>query len=144
MMFIKHPEMIPDDFFGVPEVKEAMEELTHISYDREVREEYEARLKLKNDEISALTVAREEGMEKGREEGMEKGREEGITVGMEKGREEGITMGMEKGREEGMEKGIEKGKIETALAMLKESIPVGVIAKCTGLSPEEIAKLTQE
>ncbi|MDR1426043.1 MAG: hypothetical protein LBI70_03595, partial [Rickettsiales bacterium] len=92
-------------------------------------EEYEARLKLKNDEISALTVAREEGMEKGREEG--------ITVGMEKGREEGITVGMEKG----IEKGIEKGKIETAIVMLKKGLPLDMIVECTSLSEEEILKL---
>ena len=51
----------------------------------------------------------------------------------------------EKGIEEGMEKGMEKGaaqsKSEIARAMLAEGLDVAIIAKCTGLTAEEIVAL---
>jgi predicted transposase/invertase (TIGR01784 family) len=68
MMFIKHPNMIPREFLTIPEVNEAMSELTRLSHSREFRAEYEARQKLINDEYAALTTAREEGREKEKKE----------------------------------------------------------------------------
>ncbi|MDR3078495.1 MAG: hypothetical protein LBU15_00450 [Rickettsiales bacterium] len=38
---------------------------------------------------------------------------------------------------------MEKGKLETAQAMLIEGIPMPTIAKCTGLSEEEILELME-
>ncbi|MDR1391043.1 MAG: Rpn family recombination-promoting nuclease/putative transposase, partial [Holosporales bacterium] len=73
MMFIKHPEEIPDEFLSIPEVKEAMDELTYLSHDKVFRAEYDARQRLINDENAAITIATEKGLEKGREEGLEKG-----------------------------------------------------------------------
>lgn len=68
MMFIKNPELIPDEFLSIPEVNEAMEELNYLSRDKQFREEYEARQKLINDERAALTIAKDEGkIEKARE-----------------------------------------------------------------------------
>ena len=56
-----------------------------------------------------------------------------------------IDYAREKGLEEGMEKGIEKGaaqsKAEIARAMLAEGLDVAIIAKCTGLTAEEVAAL---
>ena len=56
-----------------------------------------------------------------------------------------IAYAREKGIEEGMEKGMEKGaaqsKSEIARAMLAEGLDVAIIAKCTGLTAEEIVAL---
>jgi predicted transposase/invertase (TIGR01784 family) len=65
MMFVKHPEMIPEEFLTIPEVREAMKELNHLSRDEKFRAEYEARQKLINDENSAVTVAMEKGLREG-------------------------------------------------------------------------------
>jgi predicted transposase/invertase (TIGR01784 family) len=60
---------------------------------------------------------------------------------------EGMKKGIRKGRREGMKKGLEKGMEEgarkTALAMLREGIPMPTIAKCTGLSESEILELME-
>ncbi len=53
--------------------------------------------------------------------------------GLEEGRAEGIMEGMEKGREEGL--------LEAAKKMLAEGLSVEIVAKCTGLSKEQIEKL---
>jgi predicted transposase/invertase (TIGR01784 family) len=49
--------------------------------------------------------------------------------------------GMERGMEKGMEKGMEQSKFEIARNFLKIGLPVGQIAKGTGLSVEEIRAL---
>ena len=67
----------------------------------------------------------------------ESGMEKGIEKGIEKGREKGI----EKGRQEGMQEGIKQGNIQNARGMKAEGIPTETIAKITGLTPDEIAKL---
>lgn len=50
--------------------------------------------------------------------------------------------GVKEGKQEGIEIGIEKGKKEEQLAiaskMKKESMPIALIAKITGLTEEEI------
>ena len=53
--------------------------------------------------------------------------------GVKRGREEGLAKGLAKGRAE--------GRIETARNMKAKGLPVDLIAECSGLSPEEIAKL---
>lgn len=52
-------------------------------------------------------------------------------------REEGRKEGMEKGLQEGME----KGRIEMAKAMKENGVPAEMIAKCSGMSLEQIAAL---
>jgi predicted transposase/invertase (TIGR01784 family) len=76
MMFIKHPEEIPEEFLSIPEVGEAMEELNYLSQDDKFRGEYEARQKIINDENSAITVAREKGIAEGKKEGIVEGKKE--------------------------------------------------------------------
>ena len=44
-------------------------------------------------------------------------------------------------REEGRAEGRKEEKIENALAMLKEKLSEALVAKCTGLSPEEVHAL---
>ena len=53
--------------------------------------------------------------------------------------DKGIKQGIEKGRSEGMEKGMET----VALNMLKEDFDINSISKVTGLSKEEIQKLSK-
>jgi len=52
-----------------------------------------------------------------------------------------IEKGKLEGKLEGINEGITKGKAETAIAMIKESIPLEMISRCTGLTEEEIASI---
>ena len=52
-----------------------------------------------------------------------------------------IDYAREKGLEEGMEMGTAQSKAEIAIAMLAEGLDAAVIAKCTGLTSEEITAL---
>ena len=58
---------------------------------------------------------------------------------------EGIERGIEQGISQGIEQGISRGSYQTKLEMAKNLIDIGLsvenIAKATGLSREEIAKL---
>ncbi|MCC8114896.1 MAG: hypothetical protein LIP03_13080, partial [Bacteroidales bacterium] len=87
----------------------------------------------------AYTQAREK--EIAREEGIAIGTEKGIAIG----KEEGIAIGTEKGIAIGTEKGIAIGnqnaKNEIAKNMKAMGLPASDIAKCTGLTEEEIDKL---
>ena len=53
-------------------------------------------------------------------------------------RRKGIEEGIEKGIEKGIKEGIEMGKLEAAINMLKEGIPLDKIVKITGLPSEVI------
>ena len=68
-------------------------------------------------------------MERGRAEGMERGRAEG----MERGRAEG----MERGRAEGME----QGKVDIVLEMLRDKLPLEMIARISKFSMERVQEL---
>ena len=70
----------------------------------------------------------------------EQGMERGIAQGMERG----IAQGMERGIAQGMERGAENTRRETALSMLKEGLPVDMVARITNLSIEEIKTLHQK
>ena len=49
--------------------------------------------------------------------------------------------GLKRGREEGLAEGRAEERIEIARNMKAKELPVDLIAECSGLSPEEIAKL---
>ena len=49
--------------------------------------------------------------------------------------------GRQEGRQEGIQEGIRQNSIQNARGMKAEGIPTGVIAKVTGLTPDEIEKL---
>ena len=57
-----------------------------------------------------------------------------------------MKQGMEEGREQGIQQGIQQGKKENTVdivkKMLKENMPIELIEKITGLSKEEIHKLS--
>jgi predicted transposase YdaD len=70
-----------------------------------------------------------------------------ITMGIEeflldRAEKKGIEKGIEKGREEGIEKGRVESLRETALKMKKSGLDLNLIANITGLSVEEIEKLS--
>ena len=67
-------------------------------------------------------------------DGILQGRNEGIAIGEERGRNEGISLGITQGARE--------AKLETAKSMKSENMSVSLIAHFTGLSVEEIEKLT--
>ncbi|GJM72143.1 hypothetical protein HMSSN036_43590 [Paenibacillus macerans] len=49
----------------------------------------------------------------------------------------------EEGLKEGREEGLEKGIVKAALNMLREGMEIPLVAKVTGLSEEQGAKLKQ-
>ena len=94
---------------------------------------YEESLKIYRDWKNTIDTAELKGKKKGFKKGEK--------IGIEKGRKEGL----EKGRKEGLEKGRKEGAKEKAIEIAKqlkaESVPVGIIIKCSGLSEEEINSL---
>jgi predicted transposase/invertase (TIGR01784 family) len=68
-----------------------------------------------------------------------------ITNAMEDSEKKGFFKGKEEGEKIGIEKGIEKGRAEsrkeTAIAILKEGMPVDLAAKISKLSIEEVEKI---
>ena len=72
---------------------------------------------------------------------LESAEQRGVKRGLAKGREEGRAEGLAKGRAEGLAKGRAEERIEIARNMKAKELPVDLIAECSGLSPEEIAKL---
>jgi predicted transposase/invertase (TIGR01784 family) len=50
----------------------------------------------------------------------------------------------QRGISEGMEKGKMEDKLETALSMLMEGLPSSLVARCTGLTIDEIRKLENQ
>ena len=63
-----------------------------------------------------------------------------IEYAKETGLEEGLAKGLAKGREEGRE----ERNMEVAINLLQLGTPCEIVAKATGLSVEEVAKLKEE
>ena len=89
------------------------------------RQDYEDSLKIYRDMKNVLDTAELRGLEKG----------------LEKGRKEGLEKGLEKGRKEGIEQGTFKERRKNAKAMKALGLPLETIAKVTGMSADDIAKL---
>ncbi|MDR3191879.1 MAG: Rpn family recombination-promoting nuclease/putative transposase, partial [Treponema sp.] len=102
-------------------IRKAEEKMGDISRDKEALRAYQMREMALSDWTSGLNHAREEGVREGIEKGMEKGIEKGMRKGIQEGKQE--------------------GKQEVARNLKKIGIPVEQIARGTGLSIEEIAKL---
>ena len=65
--------------------------------------------------------------------------EEGLAKGLAKGR----VIGRAEGLEEGLSKGREERNLEVAINFLQLGTPCEIVAKATGLSVEEVAKLKE-
>ena len=146
-------------------IKEAVEELTGMSKDEELRILAELRIKGRRDEYARRQYAIKQGLQEGRERGLEEGRKEGIKEGIKEGRKEGIKEGIKEGRkegikegrkegikegrkegikegrEEGIKEGIEQDRIEIAKKMIKKKMKIEDICEITGLTIEEIEEL---
>ena len=79
-------------------------------------------------------------------EGRADGLAEGLAEGKAEGKAEGLAEGLAEGKAEGLAEGEAKGKAESrrqiAAKLKRQGIPVDVIIQCTGLSAEEISKLS--
>jgi len=78
------------------------------------------------------------------EEEKELAREEGHAEGKAIGIAEGIAEGKSLGIAEGIAEGIEKKANETALNLLKEGISIEIIARCTGLTADQVEILSKK
>ena len=92
--------------------------INELKEDRETRRKY-----------MTYTTRIAEAKSEAREEGIKYG----IAIGEKVGEERGISIGLSQGRNE--------AKLETAKSMKQENMSVSLIARFTGLSPEEIEKL---
>jgi predicted transposase/invertase (TIGR01784 family) len=137
--YLKNPHSEAVERIGEfePTIKEAVEMFDVITADEETQELLRMREKGERDFNSAMKNSEIRGIVKGRKEGIEKGIEKGVV----KGRAEGIEKGVVKGRKEGKKEGRKEEKIETALSMLADDVPISTISKYTGLSTTEIKAL---
>ena len=90
---------------------------------------YDKDMMTERDRINSINYARQEGEQAGLQKGLKEGER--------KGREEGLMEGERKGRKEGEL----KKQREIALAFKAKGVDAGMIAACTGLSLDEVAKL---
>lgn len=103
-------------------IHKAYDKLEEISADEEKRLEYEERQKAIRDYRHILASGRREGMREGLKEGMKEGMKEGLKEGEKSGRH--------------------KNAIETARRMLADNLPLEKVVEYSGLSLEEVQKLS--
>ena len=117
--FIRDPENIPPKLLEIPEVKEAMDALTYMSADPDVRAAYQARIREMNRIRATQAIKYKEGLAEG--EKRERARAEK--------RERQL---VEKAKAE---------KIESAKTALSMGLSIYQVSEITGLSIEEVKKL---
>ena len=67
-----------------------------------------------------------------------------IAVQREEAYEEGLNKGIAQGISQGISQGAEQKAIETAINFLSENLPIEQVARCTGLSLEQVEKLAKQ
>ena len=70
-----------------------------------------------------------------------KGLKKGIMQGIKQGMQQGMQQGMKQGIEQGIKQGAVGERKKNAKAMKSLGMPLEAIAKVTGMSAEDIAKL---
>ena len=95
------------------------------------KEQYEQDMKNEHDLEYEKNICYKEGLEEGRQEGREEGRQEGREEGREAGRQEGRAAGM-------AEKALSDAK-----NFLAEGIAPETVARCVGISLEEVKALRE-
>jgi predicted transposase/invertase (TIGR01784 family) len=120
---------LPEELRNDKEIVKAVTAVDRM-FDEDERLVYEGRMLVMADIEGKIDSAEDKGMAKGIEMGIEKGIEKGIERGMEKG----IAKGVETGKKEEQLKNVEN--------MLLEGMEMPLISKITGLSPEEVRRLT--
>ncbi|GHV57826.1 hypothetical protein FACS1894182_07740 [Bacteroidia bacterium] len=87
----------------------------------------------------------QEGIQKGIHEGIQKGIQQGIQEGLQQGLQEGLQQGLQEGLQQGIHEGIQQGinqtRFETAKNCIQEKMPIELIVKITGLTPEQLIKI---
>ena len=117
--FIRDPENIPPELLEIPEVKEAMDALTYMSADPDVRAAYQARIREMNRIRAGQAIKYKEGLAEGEKRERRKAEK----------REKQL---VEKAKAE---------KIESAKTALSMGLSVDQVSKITGLSLAEIKEL---
>jgi predicted transposase/invertase (TIGR01784 family) len=154
--FLKNSEL-PENFSakGLSEAKKKLDAMNLSDEERIAYKRYLKRLRDIASEQHTLMIDAEElikekykeGMQKGFEEGVEKGIEQGIERGIEQGIERGIEQGIERGIEQGIERGIEQGieqsKRAMVIGLIKNNIPIAVIASSLGISEEQVKQIIE-
>ena len=113
-------------FKGQKALFQRLEELARIvNMNKKERDEYEACLKVYQDNYNTWNYMKEQALKEGLEEGLAKGIAKGI--------EQGIEIGVNKGKKE--------NSYDIARKMKQNGLSVDMIAECTGLSKSEIEKL---
>ena len=128
MKFIRDPESIPPEFLEISEVKEAMDELTLMSMDKQTRAEYDARVR----EMNRIYASKKTGFKKGREKGIA----EGEKIGIEKGKAEGEKIGEARAQAKADEE-----KRENAKKLLTAGVDIKIVSDSLGISLEDLKNL---
>jgi len=121
LFFLKNLESFDNipNVLRLPVFEKAFETAEYIKYSPAMQEAYQNNLKVYRDNRNVVETAYIEGEAKGKAEGFIEGEAKGFIDGEAKGKAE--------------------GKLEIARSMKKEGFDTAVIAKVTGLTPEEIA-----
>lgn len=135
VQYLKEGVISPDT--QAPGLGEARKKLSYYSMTKQERMAYDEHLNNIAIELGIVDAAKLEGLMEGHKEGLAKGREEGLA----KGREEGLLRGREEGLAEGRAEGEMNKGLEIARQMKAEGLPLEMIARCTGLSMEQIKDL---
>ena len=123
VQYLKEGVISPDT--QAPGLGEARKKLSYYSMTKQERMAYDEHLNNIAIELGIVDAAKLEGLMEGHKEGHKEG--------LAKGREEGLAEGRAEGE---MNKGL-----EIARQMKAEGLPVEMIARCTGLSMEQIKDL---
>jgi len=115
-----------NDETTTPGLSEAKQRLQYLQMNKQERQAYDRHIDAIMVQNDVLDTAKLEGLAEGRAEG----RAEGMAQGRAEGRAEGMAQGRAEGRVEGLS--------EAAKKMKAEGISIDIIAKITGLSPDEI------
>ena len=118
-------------------LKQAKEELAHLSDDPDFQLLVRSRAGMLMDIYCFKKQAAEEGREEGHKKGLEEGRAEGLAEGHKEGHKEGFKEGLG----EGEQKGKLESKREIAKKLKQKHIPIDEIIEITELSKEEIENL---
>ncbi|MBR6886813.1 MAG: hypothetical protein IKN13_05355, partial [Bacteroidales bacterium] len=101
------------------------------------RQNYDSAMRTELDRLAENQFAEQRGFAKGKDEGLAEGKAKGLA----EGKAEGLVEGKAEGKAEGLAEGKAEGKAEMVKAMLKDGVAAEIIARYSGLSPDEIDKL---
>ena len=128
VQFLKKPSNIKTNKVNDKCLDKAMKRLNYISTD--------------DDERAMI-----DSIEAGRRESnttLYKAEQKGLKKGLKQGKEEGLKQGKEEGLKQGKEEGLKQGKEEMAKMLLQSGVDINIISQSSGLTIEEIQKLTKK